>query len=122
MAFGPYQATATGTTTGTGSVVVNCTCTFLDCVAFGYSIAIDSGGSGSATSRKMTRTGGGGALSYQLYNDSLGLSPWTNASPQLYPLSLFGAGQTVFVYGRMAPGQSVKSGSYADGPMVTLSW
>jgi spore coat protein U domain-containing protein, fimbrial subunit CupE1/2/3/6 len=121
VVFGVYQATTATAATGRGDVVVSCTCTLLDCIATGYTVSVGAGGSGDASARKMSRTGGG-TLNYQLYADALGLTPWTSPQGQLYLLTLFGASQTVFVYGRIPPNQLVPSGAYADAPSVLISY
>lgn len=70
----------------------------------------------------MTRDGGTETLNYQLYVDGLYLTPWTSAQSQLYSIALFGVGQTVYVYGRLPPGQAVRVGDYRDTPGVVVTY
>jgi len=70
----------------------------------------------------MTRDGGSETLNYQLYVDALYATPWTSAQTQLYLLTLFGVGQTVYVYGRAPAGQVVRVGDYRDAPGIVVTY
>jgi spore coat protein U-like protein len=60
-------------------------------------------------------------LNYQLYSDALRLLPWTAPVGQTFLITNFGAGgQTVYVYGKVAAGQAVRTGSYSDNAGVVI--
>lgn len=122
VVFGAYRATDLPAKTGRGDVRLQCSCTLLDCVAFSYSLDVQSGGSGSVSDRRMTRTDGTDTLKYQLYSDSFALSPWVGPMPQMFLESDFGSGQTVYIYGRAFAGQAVLAGTYTDGPIVVVTY
>src|SRR5262245_61931217 len=93
VVFPSYKATQAAPTDGSGAIEMRCTCSGLDCLAFGYSLEIQSGSSGSVTDRRLRRTGGAETLRYGLFRDALRQSPWgvgANALGGLYLLSNFG--------------------------------
>ena len=122
VAFGAYSATDPAAKTGRGDVLVQCSCTFLDCVEFSYGLDVQSGGSGSVSNRRMARLGGSDTLQYQLYTEAPGISAWVTPRTQLFLLADYGSGQTVYVYGRVAPGQAVAAGSYTDNLTVVITF
>lgn len=126
VAFGTYDPAALLSDDTTGYVEMKCTCTGLDCLAFGYSIGLDSGASGNVSDRRLRKTGQtSGGIMYGLYRDLTRLLPWDNGSNKLsgsYLLSGFGTFQRTLIYGRIPAGQVVSSGGYSDTVGVTITF
>ncbi len=117
LAFGNYDPVSTNAATPLdqqSTVTVACT------KGTSASIALDDGAHFSGGTRNMD-DGGGTTLSYALYQDNGHSTVWTTASPQAYTAaSKSASAQTV--YGRVAAGQDVTTGSYSDSVTATITF
>lgn len=94
---------------------------YTSCAAGTLTIALDGGNSGNVAARQMGN-GNGDNIGYQLYRNSARSQIWgSGADAQQIVLLETGSG-SVSVYGRIAGGQSVAAGSYADTVNVTLTF
>ena len=115
MAFGTYAGLVLDTTS---TVTITCTDTTP------YNIGLNQGTAPSATisSRKMTQ-GGVNLLAYTLTSDAARAVNWgQTVGTDTVPGTGSGASQTLTVYGRIAPGQSVLPGSYSDTIIATITY
>ena len=99
---------------------ISVTCTNNDA----YRIALNGGGSGNVSARSMSRQGGGGAVSYQLYLDAAHGTPWGDgtAGTNMYTGAGVGSVQTVTVYG-LVPAQTTPApGNYSDTITATVAF
>jgi spore coat protein U-like protein len=90
-----------------------------------YSVGLDAGtGAGaSGTTRAMTQVAGAASLAYNLYSDNAMSTPWGGTVGINTVAGIgTGSGQTLTVYGRIAAGQNVPVGAYADTVTVTLTY
>jgi spore coat protein U-like protein len=104
----------------TASGVITARCTNGDA----YQIALSSGSSGSVAARQMQRAGGGGAVNYQLYEDSGRAIVWGDGTAGTSMATGVGTGNalSINVYG-LVPAQSTPMpGSYSDTITATISF
>jgi spore coat protein U-like protein len=102
----------------TGSITAQCT------NGDAYRVALDGGSSANVAARQMQRSGGGGAVSYQLYLDAAHTSPWGDGTSGTAMATGTGVGvsQAISVYG-LVPKQSTPApGSYSDTITATISF
>jgi spore coat protein U-like protein len=107
----------TSALTAAGSLNVQCT------NGDAYQIALNGGGSGNVNARQMTRQGGGGAVSYQLYTDAAHSKAWGDATGGTMATGTgTGTWQTINVYG-VVPAQSTpQPGRYSDTITATITF
>lgn len=89
-----------------------------------WRISINGGGSGNVAARVMQRTGGGGAVGYQLYTDSARSLPWGDGTGGSNRATGTGTGlaQAVTVYGRVPAQATPMPGNYSDTVMATIEF
>ena len=89
-----------------------------------YQIALSSGLSGSVAARQMQRTGGGGAVNYQLYTDAAHTSAWGDGTAGTTMATGTGSGNAVSitVYGRVPAQTTPMPGNYSDTITATISF
>ena len=89
-----------------------------------YQIALSSGSSGSVAARQMQRTGGGGAVNYQLYTDAAHTSAWGDGTAGTTMATGTGSGNAVSitVYGRVPTQTTPMPGNYSDTITATISF
>ncbi len=93
---------------------------YTGCAAGTLTIALDGGASGNIAGRQMTN--GDASLGYQLYRNTARNQVWGSGSDALQQVLLVPGAGTVPVYGRIAAGQNVAAGTYADTVNVTLTF
>ncbi|WCM20824.1 spore coat U domain-containing protein [Paraburkholderia bryophila] len=102
----------------TGAVTARCT------NGDAYQIALNGGSSGNVSARQMQRSGGGGAVNYQLYTDAGHANAWGDGTGSTTMVTGTGTGNPVSiqVYG-LVPAQSTPMpGSYSDTITATISF
>jgi spore coat protein U-like protein len=116
-AYDPVGAQATAPLDATGTVVLTCT------QGTTASIGLDSGSNAQGTTRRMT-DGATGYLTYELYKDNGYSNIWGDTGSGLLPIG--GAPSTAprsfTVFGRVAGGQDVPVGSFADSIIATVNF
>jgi spore coat protein U-like protein len=89
-----------------------------------WRISLGSGNSGSLSARRMQRVGGGGAVSYQLYTDSLRSTIWGDGTAGTARVTGTGTGQdqAVAVYGTVPAQPTPAPGTYRDAVVATITF
>ncbi|WP_434109114.1 Csu type fimbrial protein [Paraburkholderia caffeinilytica] len=102
----------------TGAITARCT------NGDAYEIALSSGVSGNVAARQMQRSGGGGAVNYQLYTDAAHTSAWGDGTAGTTMATGTGSGNAVSitVYGRVPAQTTPMPGSYSDTITATISF
>ena len=102
--------------TATGSVSTTCT------NGDAYRISLNGGGTGNVAARAMSRQGGGGSATYQLYLDAAHSLPWGDgtASTSMYSNKGSGVAQVITVYGQVPAQTTPAPGSYSDTITATI--
>ena len=72
VAFPPYDAFSPSAATGVGTVSVTCD----EVAPPNVALSLSAGSSGSFSPRRMTRAGGGGTLSYNVFTTTGGTAVW----------------------------------------------
>lgn len=101
-----------------GSITARCT------NGDAFRITLSSGSSGNVAARQMQRSGGGGAVNYQLYTDSTHASTWGDGTAGTTMATGTGTGNAVSisVYGLVPPQSTPMPGSYSDTITATISF
>jgi spore coat protein U-like protein len=123
LAFGTYDPVVTNAATpldATGGVVVTCTNGAATTVTLGQGLNANTGSSDSVPLRRMAS--GGNYLSYSLYQNAGHTTVWGNTAGTGIAHTGTGGAVTVPVYGRVAAGQNVASGAYADTVVATVTF
>jgi spore coat protein U-like protein len=123
LAFGGYDpvgAHAAAPLDATGGVVVTCTNGAATTVTLGQGAHANTGSTDAAPLRRMVS--GVNFLSYALYQDAAHTTLWGNTSGTGVGHTGSGTATTVSVYGRIAAGQNVASGSYSDTVVATVTF
>jgi spore coat protein U-like protein len=118
-AFGTYDTFSASPLDTAGAVIYRCL------VALTITIDLSTGSSAAYAARTMTRIGGGGTLTYNLFLDAARLTVWGNgASGTVHYGPILGllSGVTVPIYGRVPARQDVATGDYSDTVVVTLNY
>jgi spore coat protein U-like protein len=124
VAFGSYDPASANATTAldsTGTVTVTCTS------GAAATITLDPGATPAAAStdivplRQMS-DGGANLLAYKLYQNSGRTTVWGNTSGTGVGHTGIGSSANLTVYGRVAAGQNVPSGTYTDTVTATVSF
>lgn len=99
---------------------ISVTCTNNDA----FRIALNGGGSSNVSARAMSRQGGGGTVSYQLYLDAAQGTPWGDgtAGTSMYTATGTGNAQTATVYGRVPAQTTPAPGNYSDTITATVAF
>jgi spore coat protein U-like protein len=102
----------------TGTVTARCT------NGDAFRIALNGGSSGNVAARQMQRSGGGGAVNYQLYTDSGHTAAWGDGTAGTSMPTGVGSGNAVAitVYGRVPAQSTPMPGSYSDTITATISF
>lgn len=102
----------------TGTITAQCT------NGDAYQIALDGGSSGNLAARQMQRSGGGGAVNYQLYVDSAHTTAWGDGTGGTAMVTGTGSGnqQGINVYGVVPAQNTPAPGSYSDTITATISF
>ncbi|CAM2150963.1 Spore coat protein U (SCPU) domain-containing protein [Pararobbsia alpina] len=116
VAFSPASL-LTSALNATGSLNVQCT------NGDAYRVALNGGGSGNVNARQMTRQGGGGTVSYQLYTDAAHSTAWGDATGGSVASGTgTGAWQTINVYGVVPIQSTPQPGRYSDTITATITF
>jgi spore coat protein U-like protein len=122
--FGVYNPASASATDTTGTVTV--TCNAVVAVGMSWTVSLNKGTSTTYSPRKLAN--GAATLNYNLYTSNSRTVIWGDGSDgtSVISESLFlGIGAHVFnytMYGRIPPLQDVKSGSYSDSIVVTVTY
>lgn len=119
LAFGTYNPSDSGPTTTNAKITVNCGASVL--MLGTVDVSISPGGSTNANARTMAN--GGSKLSYNIYQDAAYSTVWGSSTVQTFSLlSVLSFSGTAMVYGRIPALQWVKSGTYTDSLVVTVTY
>jgi spore coat protein U-like protein len=118
--FGTYT-TAGGTVSGSATFSLNCTAGSL------LEVALNDGSnalpSSTAADPDRAMANGAATLEYELCQDAGCTAVWgSSAGVNTLPFSGNGAGQNVTVFGQIAGGQPVVSGTYADQVSISVDF
>jgi len=104
--------------TASGSISAQCT------NGDAFQIALNGGSSGNVAARTMQRSGGGGSVGYQLYQDSGLTTPWGDGTGGTSMATGTGSGfaQALTVYGRVPAQATPAPGNYSDTITATISF
>jgi spore coat protein U-like protein len=120
LAFGVYDPTSAIANDNTSTVTVTCT------LATPYDIGLNEGVAAGATvtTRKMKHASLADLINYSLFSDTGRTTNWGNTvnTDTVHVASATGAAENHTVYGRIATGQYVTAGSYADTITVTITY
>lgn len=102
----------------TGAVTARCT------NGDAYQITLNGGSSGNVSARQMQRSGGGGAVNYQLYTDAGHTQAWGDGTGSTAVTTGTGTGNAVSiqVYGLVPAQTTPMPGSYSDTITATISF
>ncbi|MDI1231109.1 MAG: spore coat U domain-containing protein [Methylobacter sp.] len=119
LAFGVYDPSAAANDK-TSTITVTCT------LATPYSIGLNAGVAAGATvtTRQMKHATLTDLINYSLYNESTRTTNWddTGGAGVVAVASATGLPEVHTVYGRIAAGQYVTAGTYADTITVTVTY
>lgn len=121
VAFGAYDATSRGNLDTTGSLSISCNGRFQAIL----SVSVGNGaGATYGGGRKMTRIGGGGTLTYNIYADAARTQVLGDGTGGGATLLINGQNTyTQPIWARILGGQQrVASGSYTDTVVATISY
>ena len=124
VAFGAYDPVSTNASsplTGTGAVNVTCTSGASTSVTLGQGSNAGTGSSDAVPVRRLN-DGSTNYLSYQLYSDNGHSTVWGNTSGTGVAHTGTGTQTAITVYGSVAAGQNVPSGSYSDTVVATVTF
>ena len=129
VAFGQYDVTHPGADDGTGTLRVTCSRQAgVDPSTVSYVLALGTGAGGSYVMRRMMS--GTNLLKYNLFANASRTQVWgdgTSATVTVPGSIIFTGSQTSrstnhSIYGRVPAQQSVRSGSYNDTIVVTITF
>lgn len=123
LAFGAYDPIVTNATSPlTGSVAISTTCTNGSpaTITLGQGANADASSTAAAPLRRMLT--GTTFLNYNLYSDAGNTTVWGDTSVTGVPVTGTGAALSTTVYGSIAAGQNVISGSYTDTVLATVTF
>ncbi len=124
VAFGSYDpvtANASTALNGTGTVSVNCTSGASTTITLGQGSNANTGSTDAAPARRM-KDAGTDYLSYSLYSDSGRTTVWGNTAGTGLASTGTGTLTALTVYGAVAAGQNVPTGSYTDTVVATVTF
>jgi spore coat protein U-like protein len=120
-AYDPVSANASSPLTGSGAVNVTCTSGAATKVTLGQGSNADTGSTDAAPVRRLN-DGSTNYLSYQLYTDNGYSTVWGNTAGTGVAHTGTGTQTAITVYGSVAAGQNVPSGSYSDTVVATVTF
>lgn len=119
VAFGAYDTASAANLDAIGSLDIHCS-SKVHVVLF---LSKGSGvGASFSAGRKMTRVGGTGTLTYNLYTDAARTRVWGDGTGGSVTLRVDGKNNTTqTIWGRLASGQHVaETGSYVDPVVASI--
>lgn len=124
VAFGAYDPIVTNLAAaldGTGTVTTTCTSGASPVITLGQGANAGFGSTDAAPQRQMAS--GSDHMSYGLYQNAGRTTMWGNTSGTA-PTAVAGTGvaQNVTVYGRVAAGLNLPTGSYSDTVVATVTF
>lgn len=111
--FGNYDVFSTQPLDGAGTINVSCS------PSASYSLSLSIGG-GSYSQREMA--GSGDLLFYNLYTAASRTVVWGDGSAGTATVGGSGANVNYTIYGRIPAQQNLKTGSYGDSIIVTVTF
>ncbi len=126
LQFGQYRPLSSTNHERTGTIQVQCSLLGLVGLLVSYEISFNTGGSGTYTNRRLL--GPVNTLNYNLYKDAsrtIILGNGTGGTQTItdgYLLSLTPLTRTYTIYGRIPANQNVRTGSYSDSILVTVTY
>ena len=123
VAFGAYDPIVTNASAdldGAGSVTVTCTDGAVTTITLGQGANAAGGSTDAAPQPQMAS--GTDLLSYALFSDSGRTTVWGNTALTGVAHTGTGTATVVDVFGRVASGQNVPAGSYADTVVATITF
>lgn len=124
VAFGAYDPVVTNATAalnGTGTVNVTCTTGASTTVTLGQGSNANTGSTDAAPARRM-KDSTTHFLDYSLFQDSGRTTVWGNTAGTGQASTGTGSQVALTVYGAVAAGQSVPTGSYSDTVVATVTF
>ena len=120
VAFGAYDTASAGNLDAVGTLDIRCSSKVH--VVLSFSVGNGAGASFSG-GRKMTRVGGTGTLTYNLYANAARTRVLGDGTGGSAPLRVDEKNTTQTIWGRVANGQHVaETGSYADSVVASISY
>ena len=113
-AYDPVVANDTAALDGEGGLSVACT------KGVNPALSLGAGGNPSGSQRRLAF--GSERLSYDLFSDSTRSTAWTTSTSIPMDAAPSKVARSVSVYGRIAGGQDVPAGSYADTLVATVNF
>jgi len=113
LAFGNYNVFTATNTDSAGTITYRCN------ASLSPTVTISLGNAFSAGHRRMTRSGGGDFLSYDVYSDAARTVVWSTTP---IPVPSGGGNRTLNYYGRVFALQDVMVGGYTDTLVVTFNF
>ena len=116
LAFGAYDPVVANASTNldqTSTITVACT------KGSTSTVSLDNGSNASGSTRRMKS--GTVYLTYEMYNDSARSVVWNSTNTVSYTAASKAA-TGLTLYGRVAAGQDVPSGSYTDSVVATINF
>jgi len=115
LSFGSYDPLAGQRVDGAGNIAVTCD------AGVAYGIALSSG-NGPYAARLLAS--GADSLQYNLYTDASRVLVWGDGTGGTATVAGSGNGTAtnVPIYGRIPSGQNVRSGSYGDNIVITVTF
>lgn len=123
LSFGSYDPVSANTTTaltGTGTISTTCTNGSSAIITLGQGGTTDATSSDASPLREMSD--GTDTLTYNLYTDSAYTTVWGNTSTTGKGITGTGTASSTTVYGKIAAGQNVGTGSYTDTVIATVTF
>lgn len=116
-AYDPLVDNATAPKDGTGKVIVGCT------KGVAPKISLDFGANGGGSARRL-KNAAGDLLAYELYQDEGHSTPWNNSGVGILtaPKADNKDKREFVVYGRIAGGLDVPTGTYTDSVTATVEF
>lgn len=116
LAFGNYDPTSASNLDQNATFAVACT------KGTGATVGLDLGQNATGSTRRLVN--GIDYLTYELYKESARTNVWGDSGSALVTLSpaLAITAQTLTVYGRITPGQSVSTGLFLDTVVITVTF
>jgi spore coat protein U-like protein len=126
VAFGNYDPAVANNPAGadvaaTGTLTLTCTNGATTTVALGQGGNAGSGSTDAAPARRMV-FGGSNFLAYSLYQDGADTIVWGNTLGTSVSYTGSGGADVVNVYGKVAKGQNIPAGAYADTVLATVNF
>jgi spore coat protein U-like protein len=124
LSFGAYDPVSTNASSpldASGSLTVQCTQGASASIVLSQGSDADAGSSDSSPMRRLA-DGAGNHLSYSLFSDAGHSSAWGNTELTGVGHTGTGSAVAISVFGSIAAGQNVPSGSYSDTVLATVNF